>query len=153
MARCCRGGKLEDLGGGYFVLWTTAEERAAEVAEIARNFHWLQYLTNERDVVVTGDFNYPAGSSKTAPLTGMADVVNLVPAGAKTTLKATGQGFASSYDHVFVQRQYTQEATGQGGAYDFVAGLGYTDTQEARREISDHLPVWAEFRIDGPDHD
>jgi len=37
---------------------------------------------------------------------------------------------------------------GMGGACDFVAGLGYTDTQEAKREILGHLPVWAEFRVD-----
>lgn len=35
----------------------------------------------------------------------------------------------------------------------FVAGLGYKDFQTARADISDHLPVWAEFRIDGPNDD
>jgi hypothetical protein len=49
--------------------------------------------------------------------------------------------------------QSTREATGKGGAYDFVAGLGYADTQQAKVEISDHLPVWAEFRTDGADDD
>ena len=87
------------------------------------------------------------------PITNMHGVVNLVPQGTLTTLRGSGQGFASSYDHNFVQQNHTQEATGNGGAYDFVAGLGYTDTQAAKRDLSDHLPVWAEFRIDGPDDD
>ena len=31
--------------------------------------------------------------------------------------------------------------------------LIYSDTQQAKSEISDHLPVWDEFRIDGADDD
>ena len=48
---------------------------------------------------------------------------------------------------------HEKEATGRGDAYDFVRGLGYTSSLDAKRDISDHLPVWAEFRIDGPDDD
>jgi hypothetical protein len=87
------------------------------------------------------------------PVRNLPDVVNLIPAGTLTTLKGSGQGFASGYDYLYVNGQATSEATGRGGAYDFVAGLGYTDTQQAKSEISDHLQVWAEFRIDGTDDD
>ncbi len=133
--------------------WKTATQRGKEVAQIARDFHSFQNLTDERDVILTGDFNYRAGSQKMKPITTLPDVVNLVPPGTLTTFKKTAQGFASSYDHIFVQQTHTQEATGRGGAYDFVVGLGYTDFQKAKKEISDHLPVWAEFRIDGVDDD
>ena len=133
--------------------WTTEAQRREEVAQIVRDFHWFQNLTNERDVVLAGDFNYPEGSTKIQPITTLPGVTNLVPAGTLTTFKHTAQGFANWYDHIFIQQTYTQEATGNGGAYDFVAGLGYTDFQQAKREVSDHLPVWAEFRINGPDDD
>lgn len=133
--------------------WTTATQRREEVAQIARDFHWFQNRTTERDVVLAGDFNYPEGSSRMEPITTLPGVVNLIPPGTLTTLRGTGQGFRSSYDHIFVHQTHTQEATDNGGAYDFVAGLGYTDTQAAKRDLSDHLPVWAEFRIDGPDDD
>jgi len=79
--------------------------------------------------------------------------MNLIPAGTLTTLKGSEQGFSSWYDHLYVNQQATTEATGKGGVYDFVVRLGYSDTQQARSEISDHLPVWAEFRIDVMDDD
>ncbi len=133
--------------------WTTEADRAAEVAQIARDFHGFQHLTAERDVILAGDFNYPSDSPKMGQVRNLPDSVNLIPAGTKTTLKESGEGFSSGYDHLYVNTQATREGTGKGSAYDFVAGLGYTDTQQARSEISDHLPVWAEFRIDGPDDD
>ena len=119
----------------------------------ARDFHWFQTLTAERDVILAGDFNYPATSPKIGPTRNLPDIVNLIPAGTLTTLKGSGQGFASGYDQLYVNGQATSEATGKGGAYDFVAGLGYTEEQQAGSEISDHLPVWAGFRIDGADVD
>ncbi len=99
--------------------WTTATQRGKEVAQIARDFHAFQNLTNERDVILTGDFNYRAGSRKMKPITTLPEVVNLVPPDTLTTFKLEDQGFASSYDHIFVQQTHTQEATGDGGAYDF----------------------------------
>ena len=104
-------------------------------------------------MILAGDFNYPTGSPRMEPITSLPDVVDLLPPGTRTTLRETGLGFVSSYDHIFVDRLHTQEATGQAGAYDFVAGLGYSDNETARSDLSDHLPVWAEFRIDGPDDD
>ena len=78
--------------------------------------------------------------------------MNLVPIGTKTTLKGTGEGFSSWYDHIYVNAVATRERTEKGGASDVVAGLNIS-TAMARREVSDHLPVWAEFRTDGTDDD
>ncbi len=75
------------------------------------------------------------------PIRNLPDILNLIPAGTLTTLKESGQGFSTGYDHLYINQQATTEATGKGGVYDFVVGLGYTDTQQAKNEISDHLPV------------
>lgn len=64
-------------------------------------------------------------------------LLNLIPAGTVTTLKGSGQGFSAGESHLYVNQQATLETTGKCGAYDFVAGLGYTDTRQAKREISD----------------
>lgn len=133
--------------------WTPPEAREVEVRQIAQDFQFFQSLTREKDLIVAGDFNYPPGSSKMKPLRDLPNIVNLIPANTKTTLKGQGEGFSEWYDHIYVDSQTTTEATGRGNAYDFVGGLGYTSTQQARGEISDHLPVWAEFGIDGPDDD
>jgi len=133
--------------------WTTEAEREKEVEQIAHEFTFFRGLTREKDLILAGDFNYTHGSTKMEPVTDLDQMVNLVPSGTKTTLKSQGQGFSSWYDHIYVHVGATQERTGKGGAYDFVAGLGYASTQTARKEISDHLPVWAEFRIDGIDDD
>ena len=92
--------------------WTTEPEPAAEVAQIARDFHWFQTLTTERDVILAVDFNYPPTSPKMGPIRNLPDIVNLIPAGTLTTLKASGQGFSSWYDHLYVNGQATTEATG-----------------------------------------
>lgn len=133
--------------------WTTEADREREVEQIAHEFVFFRGLTGEKDLVLGGDFNYSHGSSKMDPVKDLDQVINLIPTATKTTLKSSGEGFSSWYDHIYVHAGATQERTGKAGAYDFVAGLGYARTQTARKEISDHLPVWAEFRIDGPDDD
>lgn len=133
--------------------WTTPEQRAKEVEQIAKSFEFFKNLTKEKDLILAGDFNYTQSAAKMKPITEIANVINLVPMGAKTTLKGSGEGFSSWYDHIYVDSQATKEATRKGNAYDFVEGLGYSATQTAKKELSDHLPVWAEFRVDGEDDD
>ncbi|MBI4427515.1 MAG: endonuclease/exonuclease/phosphatase family protein [Ignavibacteriales bacterium] len=133
--------------------WTTEPQRAKEVEEIAKRFQFFQGLTKEKDLILAGDFNYSHGSGKMQPIKGLPNIRNLIPLGTKTTFKSTSEGFASWYDHIFIDSEATKEATGKGNAYDLSEGLGYTSSLDARKEISDHLPVWAEFRIDGEDDD
>ena len=58
-----------------------------------------------------------------------------------------------TFEELLRAMMFETEATSKSEAYDFVAGLNYTDFQVAKGEISDHLPTWAEFRVDGPDDD
>jgi deoxyribonuclease-1-like protein len=133
--------------------WTTATERAKEVEQIAHDFRFFQTLGRERDLILAGDFNYANDVEAMRPVTELDDMINLIPANTRTTLKGSGEGFSSSYDHIYVNKVATTERTGKAGAYDFVFGQGYTSTQTAKKELSDHLPVWAQFKTDGPDDD
>lgn len=132
--------------------WTTPAEREKEVEQIAHGFRFFQTLGKERDLILAGDFNYPHPADEMLTLTELDDMVNLIPLGTKTTLKGSGEGFSSSYDHIYVNGDATKERTGKGGAYDFVTGFSMT-TQLGKKEVSDHLPVWAEFKTNGPDDD
>jgi hypothetical protein len=54
------------------------------------------------------------------PVRSLPDLMNLIPAGTLTTLKGSGQGFASGYDHLCVNGQATTEAAGVGYVVDEV---------------------------------
>jgi exonuclease III len=129
------------------------EDLKREVVEIAKLFNFFKKATKEKDLILAGDFNYTHSVLQMAPIRNLPNVINLLSANTKTTLKGTGEGFSAWYDYIYVDSTATVEATGNADAYDFIAGLGFTSTQEARKEISDHLPVWAEFRTDSTDDD
>jgi endonuclease/exonuclease/phosphatase family metal-dependent hydrolase len=50
-----------------------------------------------------------------------------------------------TYDHILFSRFTTTEYTGRWGVVDIQNALGLTLDQAL--EVSDHFPVWAEFRI------
>lgn len=82
--------------------WTPPEAQEVEVKQIAQDFQFFQSLIREKDLIVAGDFNYPAGSSKMKPVRDLPNIVNLIPVGTKTTLKGQGEGFSEWYDHIYV---------------------------------------------------
>lgn len=50
------------------------------------------------------------------------------------------------YDNLLVPSYTTVEFTGTHGVLDLRTDLGYTLTEEQAAQVSDHLPVWGEFR-------
>jgi deoxyribonuclease-1-like protein len=48
------------------------------------------------------------------------------------------------YDNIVFDRRATTEFTGRWGVVDLAKEFGLT--QQAALEVSDHCPVWAEFR-------
>ncbi len=109
----------------------------------------------EDDVILVGDFNTPAKSRDWSALRGLPTVVNLIPATTKTSIGT--RGMSKSYDNIWLQERHTAyEFTGRAGAYPFFEDL-YPNAENpyriARKEVSDHVPVWAEFATDRPDDD
>jgi deoxyribonuclease-1-like protein len=94
--------------------------------------------SNEDDIIVLGDLNV---DDKHLGRLGQISGITPVISGKMTNTRKTKQ-----YDNiVFVGAPATAEFTGRGGVYDFMRKFNLTE-QEAL-EISDHLPVWAEFKI------
>lgn len=58
----------------------------------------------------------------------------------------------SLYDNIFFQRMYVKEYTGKSGIFYFDEVMFGGDDDKAER-VSDHRPVWADFRIDLDDDD
>ena len=92
---------------------------------------------NEDDVILLGDFNVDDKHfGELADIPGMVCVINGQPT--NTVLKA-------QYDNLVFNEMATTEFAGRQGVFNFTKEYGLS--LEQALEVSDHLPVWAEFSI------
>ncbi len=91
----------------------------------------------EDDVVLLGDFN--AEDRSLGPVLEIPSMIPVVQ-GMPTNTRANRQ-----YDNIVLHKIATSEFTGKGSVYDFMRE--YNLTLQSALEVSDHLPVWAEFSI------
>ena len=91
----------------------------------------------EDDVIVLGDFNADdAHLGELGQVSGITWAISGIP----TNVRRTEQ-----YDNLVFHSQATREFVGRSGVVDFMRDYNLS-TDEAL-EVSDHLPVWAEFSI------
>jgi endonuclease/exonuclease/phosphatase family metal-dependent hydrolase len=89
----------------------------------------------EDDVIILGDLNVDDKHlGQLGQISGMAWVVSNTP---------TNVAMTKQYDNIVFHSGATKEFTGRGGVFDFLRE--YNMTREEAEEVSDHLPVWAEF--------
>ena len=91
----------------------------------------------EDDVIIAGDLR--AAPGELGDLERMAEIAYAVQ-----QVPTTTQG-DSAGDNLVLQKTATVEFTGRGGVFDFLREFNLTLAQAL--EVSDHLPVWAEFSI------
>lgn len=92
---------------------------------------------DEDDVILLGDFNADDRHlGQLGQLSNLMAVVSRMP----TNTRGTAQ-----LDNLLFDQQATTEFTGRGGVFDFLRE--YNLTVDEALEISDHLPVWAEFSV------
>lgn len=94
---------------------------------------------HEDDVIVLGDFN-TSSIELTRIMMAPADLIWALPSDTPTNTRGDAQ-----YDNIFFSRQFTDEFTGRAGVFDFLRQYNLTMDQAIR--VSDHMPVWAEFRV------
>ncbi len=134
------GGDLTIIN--WHAIFGTTAERQAEVAEIGNVFRSVQgSTTSDQDVILLGDHNQSATSTWWANLTGTSPAVSY-KVNDLTSLNSSC-GYASSYDHFWMQSSYVTEYSASGR--DYVA-----DTC-ALYGISDHAPVWLKLYSTGDD--
>lgn len=91
----------------------------------------------EDDVIMVGDFNVnDKHFGQLGQIGGLRWVVSNTP----TNTRGNAQ-----YDNVFFHSVATPEYTGRAGVYDFLREMNLSVEQAL--EVSDHLPVWAEFSV------
>jgi len=89
----------------------------------------------EDDILVVGDF--ATDCENLGPLGQMLDMTCLIRR-TPTTLRGT-----LPVDNILLHRRATTEYTGRSGVLDIMREFGLSAV--AAREITEHLPVWAEF--------
>jgi endonuclease/exonuclease/phosphatase family metal-dependent hydrolase len=117
---------------------TDPEEAKAELDVLDDVYYAVRDdLSNEDDVIILGDLNVnDERLGELGRVPGIAWVVTRTP----TNVLGTEQ-----YDNILFHSASTREFTGRGGVFDFLRE--YNLTQEQAEEVSDHLPVWAEFSL------
>ncbi len=92
---------------------------------------------NEDDVILLGDLN---ADDRHFDELGRAPNIAWAISGVPTNTRGTKQ-----YDNLVFFANATREFTGRTGVFDFMRE--YNLTIDEALEVSDHLPVWAEFSI------
>lgn len=115
---------------------TDPDETATELDALARVFVGVQHNgTGEDDVILLGDLNVDSSRmGDLGRLPGIAWVVSGVPTNTRGT---------KTYDNIVFDRRTTVEFTGRWGVVNLMREFSLT--LEQALEVSDHLPVWAEF--------
>lgn len=139
--------------------WTNDDEgtREGEVAMLAEQFVWMEDFVMDGDFILAGDFNYPATASQMDVLADFAGLRHVDP-NEPSTFKRDNSDYASPYDHIYISGNTTDlEFSGESGIFDATEHV-YGDNSVAnmalsKRELSDHLPVWAEFTVPAVDDD
>jgi deoxyribonuclease-1-like protein len=138
----------------HITFGSSEKDRVREIGGLPKVVEQIR-ATNpvENDVILVGDFNLPADHKYWMPVT--ATMTNTIPPTTKTTLDS--KKYVSSYDNIWYNATYTaNEYTGNTGAIMTVERLFPDDTEGfklTKQTVSDHVPVWAEFRVDGKDDD
>jgi endonuclease/exonuclease/phosphatase family metal-dependent hydrolase len=121
----------------WHTTWGTTAERQAEIEEIDTVFNSVQNgSSTDQDVILVGDHNCDATSAWWNQLKSTSYVSPLVSNKVNdlTTINSTG-GYASAYDHFWMQLSYVTEFSSCGR--DYIA-----NTLDFYNGLSDHAPVW-----------
>lgn len=132
-----------DMPERAFSFWlvnihTDPDEVATEIAALADVFQSMRSARpDEDDVILLGDLNASETQlGKLGQIPGMRWVVS----GAMTNTRRT-----KAYDNILFDGPSTSEFTGRWGVFELEKAFRLTMDQAL--EVSDHLPVWAEFDI------
>ncbi|MEN1679463.1 MAG: endonuclease/exonuclease/phosphatase family protein [Planctomycetota bacterium] len=132
---------------------TDPDETDTELNELARSIdavrrHASSYLSPpEDDVILLGDLNTAVRISPTRQLRpddlyGIGRIAGIYPV---IRTEPTNTVRSKLHDNLLVNRMATTEFTGNSGVYDLERQFGLTRDQAL--QVSDHLPVWAEFSV------
>jgi len=122
----------------------------AELSRLAAVINDIYDSSSEKDVIVLGDMNADGSYFNEDDLTTILPLwIQLIGNDEDTTVAASD----NTYDRMMTRDTTASvEYTGKSGVFRWDVEYGVTDTDFIKR-VSDHYPVYAEFRTDLPDDD
>lgn len=117
---------------------TDPDETTTELNALADVFTSVQKNgSGEDDVILLGDLNVDDRHlGNLGRLPGITAALSGVTSNTRKT---------KLYDNIVFDRRATAEYTGRWGVLDLMSEFGLT--QQQALEVSDHMPIWAEFRV------
>ena len=142
-----RAGKFDFSVIAVHVSWgDRVAERRAEIMQLGEVYKHVQEANGaEDDVILVGDFNRePDDTTAYSNLMALPSMTRVFQLPHKSHIRDS-----SLYDNIFFQTKYVTEFLGIFGIDKFDETDFGNDDVAANLAVSDHRPVWAEFRIDG----
>lgn len=141
------------LISAHFIFGKSKRERRDEARAVADIFESIQNQDNsENDIILLGDFNLPPNDKGWAEIKDVNSMTWILNPPAKTTVG--NNGMKNLYDNIWFQSQYLSEYTDEGETYEFMHDIFEEDKYgNSRTHVSDHIPIYAVFKIDQPDDD
>jgi deoxyribonuclease-1-like protein len=134
-----RGPKAEEAFTFTLVnIHTDPDETSTELDALADVYRAVRGDGREEDdTILLGDLNVSDRRlGRLGDLSGMTPVISGIP----TNTRGDKQ-----YDNLLFTMPATQEFTGRGGVFDLIREYNLTIAEAL--EVSDHMPIWAEFSI------
>ena len=144
-----RSGQFDFTAIAVHVIWgDRVAQRREEVQALANVYNVVQASNGaEQDVLLFGDFNRNPDDNKSyAPLLSIQSMTHLFNLPDKSHIKDT-----SLYDNIFFQTVHVTEYANNKGIDRFDETDFANDDKAASLAVSDHRPMWAEFRIGSDD--
>jgi len=126
------------------------EDVSAELSQLAVVINDVYDSSSEKDIIVLGDMNADGSYFDENKLAAIFPLwIQLIGNDEDTTVAVSD----NTYDRMMTRDTTANvEYTGKSGVFRWDAEYGVTDTDFIKR-VSDHYPVYAEFRTDLPDDD
>ena len=144
-----RVGQFDFTAIAVHVIWgDRVAQRREEIQALANVYNFVQASNGaEQDVLLFGDFNRnPDDSSAYQRLLDIQSMTHLFSLPDKSHIKDS-----SLYDNIFFQTVHVTEFANNKGVDRFDETDFANDDKAASLAVSDHRPVWAEFRIGSDD--
>jgi len=126
------------------------EDVSAELSQLAAVINEIYNSSSEKDVIVLGDMNADGSYFNEDNLVVIFPLwIQLIGNDEDTTVAISD----NTYDRMMTRDATANvEYTGKSGVFRWDAEYGVTDNSFVKK-VSDHYPVYAEFRTDLPDDD
>jgi endonuclease/exonuclease/phosphatase family metal-dependent hydrolase len=120
---------------------------AGEIAALPEVVSWFRELWDEPDVFIVGDFNADGAYYDENFLESVfprSEYLSIITNDLDTTLAES----ENTYDRFIITRSAEEDYIGKFGVLRFDEVCDFSARSIQPKEVSDHYPVWAEFRLD-----